>query len=80
MKKQQRYTPEFRAFAKKTGTFVSGRQVERWVGEGQELGYLYDSFNGKVIAKVLTPGPSGGTPMKPCLIHPAINCIRLQLS
>ena len=45
----------YRVFAEKAGTFVSDRQVGRWVGEGQELGYIYDSFNGKVIEKVVSP-------------------------
>jgi len=45
----------YRVFAKKAGTFVSDRQVGRWVGAGQELGYIYDSFNGNVIEKVLSP-------------------------
>jgi uncharacterized protein len=44
-----------RVFAKKAGTFVSDRQVGRWVGAGQELGYIYDSFNGNVIEKVVSP-------------------------
>ena len=45
----------YRVFAKKAGTFVSDRQVGRWVGADQELGYIYDSFNGNVIEKVLSP-------------------------
>jgi predicted deacylase len=45
----------FRVFAEKAGTFVSDRQVGRWVGAGQELGYIYDSFGGNVIEKVLSP-------------------------
>lgn len=44
-----------RIFAEKAGTFVSDRQVGRWVGAGQELGYIYDSFSGNVIEKVVSP-------------------------
>ena len=44
-----------RIFAEKAGTFVSDRQVGRWVGAGQELGYIYDSFGGTVIEKVVAP-------------------------
>jgi predicted deacylase len=45
----------FRVFADKAGTFVSDRQVGRWVRAGQELGYIYDSFCGNVIEKVVSP-------------------------
>jgi predicted deacylase len=45
----------FRVYAEKAGTFVSDRQVGRWVGSGQELGYIYDSFSGNVIEKVISP-------------------------
>lgn len=45
----------FRVFAEKAGTFVSDQQVGRWVGSGQELGYIYDSFAGNVIEKVVSP-------------------------
>jgi len=45
----------FRVYAEKAGTFVSDRMVGRWVGSGQELGYIYDSFSGNVIEKVLSP-------------------------
>jgi predicted deacylase len=45
----------FRVFAEKAGTFVSDRQVGRWVRAGQELGYIYDSFGGNVIEKVVAP-------------------------
>jgi predicted deacylase len=29
--------------------------VGRWVRAGQELGYIYDSFGGNVIEKVVSP-------------------------
>jgi predicted deacylase len=45
----------FRVYAEKAGTFVSDRQVGRWVRAGQELGYIYDSFGGNVIEKVVSP-------------------------
>jgi len=45
----------FRVFAEKAGTFVSDRQVGRWVRAGQELGFIYDSFGGNVIEKVVSP-------------------------
>lgn len=45
----------FRVYAERAGTFVSDRQVGRWVRQGQELGYIYDSFAGNVIEKVVAP-------------------------
>jgi len=45
----------FRVYAEKAGTFVSDRAVGRWVRAGQELGYIYDSFGGNVIEKVVSP-------------------------
>jgi predicted deacylase len=45
----------FRVYAEKAGTFVSDRAVGRWVRAGQELGYIYDSFSGNVIEKVVSP-------------------------
>ena len=45
----------YRVFAEKAGTFVSDSQVGRWVRAGQELGYIYDSFGGAVIEKVVAP-------------------------
>ncbi|MDD2897455.1 MAG: M14 family metallopeptidase [Desulfuromonadaceae bacterium] len=45
----------FRVYAEKAGTFVSDSQVGRWVRAGQELGYIYDSFAGNVIEKVVAP-------------------------
>jgi predicted deacylase len=45
----------FRVYAEKAGTFVSDSQVGRWVRAGQELGYIYDSFGGNVIEKVVAP-------------------------
>jgi predicted deacylase len=47
----------FRVFAEKAGTFVSDCKVGRWVRAGQELGYIYDSINGNVIEKVVSPVP-----------------------
>lgn len=44
-----------RVYAGRAGTFVSDRQVGRWVRKGQELGYIYDSFSGNVIEKVEAP-------------------------
>jgi predicted deacylase len=45
----------FRMYADKAGTFVSDRQVGGWVRAGQEMGYIYDSFGGNVIEKVVSP-------------------------
>jgi predicted deacylase len=45
----------FRVYAEKAGTFVSDSSVGRWVRAGQELGYIYDSFSGNVIEKVVAP-------------------------
>jgi len=45
----------FRVYAENAGTFVSDRQVGSWVQEGQEMGYVYDSFSGNVIKKVTAP-------------------------
>ena len=45
----------FRVFAEKAGTFVSDSKVGRWVRAGQELGYIYNSFGGAVIEKVVAP-------------------------
>ncbi|MEI6306767.1 MAG: M14 family metallopeptidase [Deltaproteobacteria bacterium] len=45
----------FRVLAEKAGTFVSDSHVGRWVRAGQELGYIYDSFCGNVIEKVVSP-------------------------
>lgn len=45
----------FRVYAERAGTFVSDRQVGRWVRAGQELGYIYDSFSGNIIEKVVSP-------------------------
>jgi predicted deacylase len=44
-----------RVYAERAGTFVSDRQVGRWVRHGQEIGYIYDSFSGNVIEKVVAP-------------------------
>jgi predicted deacylase len=45
----------FRVYAQKAGAFVSDRHVGTWVHAGQELGYIYDSFKGNVIEKVVSP-------------------------
>jgi predicted deacylase len=45
----------FRVYAEKAGTFVSDCAVGRWVRSGQEIGYIYDSFSGNVIEKVVAP-------------------------
>jgi predicted deacylase len=45
----------FRVYAEKAGTFVSDRQVGRWVRAGQELGFIYDSFSGNIVEKVVAP-------------------------
>lgn len=44
-----------RTFADRAGMFVSDKTVGRWITEGQELGYIYDSFNGNVLTKVTAP-------------------------
>jgi predicted deacylase len=44
-----------RVFAEKAGMFVSDRSVGRWVRAGEEVGYIYDSFGGNVIEKVVAP-------------------------
>jgi hypothetical protein len=44
-----------RIFAEKAGTFVSDRHVGRWVRAGEEVGYIYDSFGGSVVEKVVAP-------------------------
>ncbi len=44
-----------RVYAERAGMFVSDKQVGRWVSRDQELGYIYDSFNGNVISKVTAP-------------------------
>ena len=42
-------------YAERAGMFVSDSRVGRWVNKGQELGYIYDSFNGNVHTKVIAP-------------------------
>ncbi|GFO70308.1 hypothetical protein GMLC_38870 [Geomonas limicola] len=42
-------------YATKAGTFVSDRPVGRWVAAGQEMGYIYDSFNGNIVERVVAP-------------------------
>jgi uncharacterized protein len=46
---------EARIYAEQAGMFVSDSRVGRWVNKGQELGYIYDSFNGNVHTKVVAP-------------------------
>ena len=46
---------EARVYAEQSGMFVSDSQVGRWITKGQELGYIYDSFNGNVHTKVTAP-------------------------
>ena len=46
---------EARLHADRAGMFVSDSRVGRWVNKGQELGYIYDSFNGNVHTKVIAP-------------------------
>ncbi len=46
---------EERVYAEQAGMFVSDSRVGRWVNKGQELGYIYDSFNGNVHTKVVAP-------------------------
>jgi predicted deacylase len=35
--------------------FVSDSAVGKWVRAGQELGYIYDSFSGKVLETIAAP-------------------------
>jgi len=42
-------------YAEKAGMFVSDKTVGKWVLGGEELGYIYDSFNGDVISNVTAP-------------------------
>jgi hypothetical protein len=46
---------EARIYAEQAGMFVSDSRVGRWVNKGQELGYIYDSFNGNVHTRVISP-------------------------
>jgi predicted deacylase len=46
---------EAKVYAERAGMFVSDSRVGRWVNKGQELGYIYDSFNGNVHTKVIAP-------------------------
>jgi len=46
---------EERVYAEQAGMFVTDSRVGRWVNKGQELGYIYDSFNGNVHTKVIAP-------------------------
>jgi len=42
-----------RIYADRAGMFVSDKSLGGWVSKGQELGYIYDSFNGNVRTKVV---------------------------
>lgn len=44
-----------RIYADRAGMFVSDKSLGGWVGKGQELGYIYDSFNGNVRTRVTAP-------------------------
>jgi hypothetical protein len=44
-----------RVHAARAGMFVSDRKVGRWVDRGEELGYVYDSFEGYVHTRVVAP-------------------------
>jgi predicted deacylase len=42
-------------YADRAGMFVSDKGLGKWVSKGQELGYIYDSFNGNIRAEVTAP-------------------------
>ena len=42
-------------YADRAGMFVSDKNLGRWANKGQELGYIYDSFNGNIRTKVIAP-------------------------
>ncbi|KAB0672306.1 hypothetical protein F6V30_07020 [Oryzomonas sagensis] len=44
-----------RIYADRAGMFVSDKSLGGWVSKGQELGYIYDSFNGTVRTRVIAP-------------------------
>ncbi|KAB0666138.1 hypothetical protein F6V25_06610 [Oryzomonas japonica] len=44
-----------RIYADRAGMFVSDKSLGGWVNKGQELGYIYDSFNGNVRTRVTAP-------------------------
>ncbi|KAA0893345.1 M14 family metallopeptidase [Oryzomonas rubra] len=44
-----------RIYADRAGMFVSDKSLGGWVSKGQELGYIYDSFNGNVRTRVTAP-------------------------
>jgi len=46
---------DYRIYADRAGMFVSDKGVGRWITAGQELGYIYDSFNGNVHTRVTAP-------------------------
>jgi hypothetical protein len=43
--------------AARAGLFVSSLGVGAWVHAGQTLGYLYDAFDGRLLAEVTAPAP-----------------------
>ena len=44
-----------RVYAERAGMFVSDRKVGRWVDRGEELGFVYDGFNGNIHTQVIAP-------------------------
>jgi len=44
-----------RIYADRAGMFVSDKSLGKWVREGQELGFIYDSFNGNIRTKIIAP-------------------------
>lgn len=44
-----------RIYADRAGMFVSDKSVGKWISRGQEIGYIYDSFNGNVHTRVTAP-------------------------
>lgn len=44
-----------RMYAPRAGMFVSDTAVGKWVRQGQELGFIYDSFSGKVLERICAP-------------------------
>jgi predicted deacylase len=44
-----------RVYAERAGVFVSDRKVGRWVDRGEELGYVYDGFDGNAHTRIDAP-------------------------